>query len=319
MACARSRSAAARRVEELPRFLELINQARFLAADAGDDLLTLLWEQEYEFIQYKFIEFFGEGGGSMPEVTGSYNAGGGAEETAQASQRHEQAAEEAPPRPKGVVDVEDFDSTLYFLDEREINTIAAEMEEEYRRDVRGAALSALFDLFELEQGAGDPGRDPRHPRAALSQSPQCARFPGRRHHHSRVPRPRASERQASCRSTSSGWTAFVSRLSEPAIVSQLIQSLDEAAGMAAEAQVAEVLRELRASALEPILGVAAESPVRRRCSAVLEGRRRSARRVAHGRGRADPPRSRNRPRSSRSSACAGGSISIRPFPVSAKR
>ena len=51
-------------LEELPRFLETINRARFLPADAGDDLLTLLWEQEFEFIQYKFIEFFGEGGGA---------------------------------------------------------------------------------------------------------------------------------------------------------------------------------------------------------------------------------------------------------------
>src|SRR5262249_16666720 len=62
--------------EELPRFLQLINQARFLAADAGDDLLTLLWEQEYEFIQYKFIEFFGEGGGDR---LGQQGRGGGAD------------------------------------------------------------------------------------------------------------------------------------------------------------------------------------------------------------------------------------------------
>ena len=58
-------------LDELPRFLETINRARFLPADAGDDLLTLLWEQEFELIQYKFIEFFGEGGGSLPEQTGS--------------------------------------------------------------------------------------------------------------------------------------------------------------------------------------------------------------------------------------------------------
>ena len=47
--------------------------------------------------------------------------------------------------------MEDFDSTLYFLDENEINTIAAEIEEEYRRDVRASALAALFDLFELSR------------------------------------------------------------------------------------------------------------------------------------------------------------------------
>jgi HEAT repeat protein len=237
--------------EELPRFLELINQARFLAADAGDDLLTLLWEQEYLYIQYKFIEFFGEGGGSMPEVTGSYNVGGPEETAAAADQRHAQAAQEAPPRPRGVVDVEDFDSTLYFLDEREINTIAAELSEEYRRDVRGAALSALFDLFELEpeefreeilgilEQLFPSLLNARDFRAAATVIREC-----------RVLAKRAPDVLPAHVERLDG---FVGRLSEPAIVSQLIQSLDEAAGMAAEAHVSEVLNELRASALEPVL------------------------------------------------------------------
>jgi hypothetical protein len=56
-------------LDELPRFLEMINRARFLPADAGDDLLTLLWEQEFELIQYQFTEFLGDGAG--PEQTGT--------------------------------------------------------------------------------------------------------------------------------------------------------------------------------------------------------------------------------------------------------
>ena len=62
--------------EELTRFLETVNQARYLAADAGDDLLTLLWQQEFQFIQYHFVEFFGEGGGSLPEASSSATSGG---------------------------------------------------------------------------------------------------------------------------------------------------------------------------------------------------------------------------------------------------
>jgi HEAT repeat protein len=46
---------------------------------------------------------------------------------------------------------------------------------------------------------------------------------------------------------------FVAKLSEPAIVTQLVQSLDEVPALAGEATVAEVLQELRATALEPIL------------------------------------------------------------------
>ncbi len=236
--------------EELPRFLEMVNQARYLAADAGDDLLTLLWEQEYQFIQYHFVEFFGEGGGALPESSGSAAAPANDPETAKA--RQAQAAEEAPPRPKGVVDLEEFDSTLYFLDEAEINAVAADLQEEYRRDARGAAINVLFDLFELH---GDPAirdeilgtleglfpnflnaRDFRTAAAVLRDAKVVTgRAPGL-----------TAENRARL-------DAFVTKLSEPAIVGQLVQSLDEAPALAGQAEVAEVLRELQGAALEPVL------------------------------------------------------------------
>jgi HEAT repeat protein len=236
--------------EELTRFLEMVNQARYLSADAGDDLLTLLWEQEYRFIQYHFVEFFGEGGGSLPEASGAATAGSNDPDTAKA--RHAQALEEAPPRPKGVVDLEDFDSTLYFLDEAEINAVAADLQEEYRRDARGAAINVLFDLFELQ---GEPAirdeilatleglfpnflnaRDFRTAAAVLRDSKVVAgRAPGL-----------GAEHRARLE-------AFVTKLSEPVIVSQLVQSLDEASGIAGQTEVAEVLRELQGAALEPVL------------------------------------------------------------------
>jgi hypothetical protein len=253
--------------EELTRFLETVNRARYLAADAGDDLLTLLWEQEYQFIQYHFVEFFGEGGGAMPEASGTYAAGGSEPEAAKA--RHAQAVEEAPPRPKGVVDLEEFDSTLYFLDEAEINAVAADLQEEYRRDARGSAINVLFDLFELQ---GDPpireeilttleghfpnflnARDFRTAAAVLRESRTvAARAPGLTPAHK------------------ARLDAFITKLSEPAIVSQLVQSLDEAPAVAGQAEVAEVLRELQGSALEPVLAwlpSLSSAPLR----AVLEG------------------------------------------------
>jgi HEAT repeat protein len=234
--------------EEVTRFLELINRARYLPADAGDDLLTLLWEQEFQYVQYQFVEFFGEGGGAMPEQTGTYPTGG---DTA-AEQRRAQVAEEAPPKPKGVVDLEDFDSTLYFLDESEINQVAREVENEYRRDVRTSALNILFDMFELE---GDPrtrsevldivdhlfpnllnARDFRTAAGVLRESKLLA-----------------TRGQGVTPAELGRLDAFVAKLSEPTIVSQLLQSLDETPSLAGEAEVAEVLRELRATALEPVL------------------------------------------------------------------
>src|SRR5262249_59116951 len=107
---------------------------------------------------------------------------------------------------------------------REINTIASELEEEYRRDVRGAALNALFDLFEHEEPQDIREEilgileqvfpnllNARDFRAAATIIRECRvlakRAPG--------VLPAHVERL----------DGFVSRLSEPAIVSQLIQSL----------------------------------------------------------------------------------------------
>ena len=84
----------------------------------------------------------------LPEQTGSYAASG--QEADAAARTAGRRPQEAPPRPKGVVDLEEFDSTLYFLEEKEINQVAAAVEDEYRRDVRMAALNILFDLFETQ-------------------------------------------------------------------------------------------------------------------------------------------------------------------------
>jgi HEAT repeat protein len=237
-------------LEELPRFLETINRARFLPADAGDDLLTLLWEQEFEFIAYKFIEFFG-GDGSVPEQTGTYTTGG-TDADAAARQRHAAAAEEAPPRPKGVVDLEEFDSTLYFLDEREINVVAAGVEDEYRRDVRLAALNVLFDLFELQ------GEEPIRGEILAALENLFPNFLNARDFRTaatvlRESRQLSQRVQGLAPAQAARLDGFIGKLSEPAIVSQLVQSLDEAPALAGDATVAEVMRELRASALEPVL------------------------------------------------------------------
>ena len=98
--------------EELPRLLATINKARFLPADAGDDLLTLLWALEFENIKYRFIDFFAEGGGELPGPSGAGRRNGD-RRGAQGAGRGGGCRQ----RPKGVIDLDEVDSTLYFLDE----------------------------------------------------------------------------------------------------------------------------------------------------------------------------------------------------------
>jgi len=233
-------------LEELPRLLATINRARFLPADAGDDLLTLLWALEFENIKYRFVDFFSEGGGELPGPSGP--AGG----SASAEDRRAAVAEEAPELTKGVIQLDDVDSTLYFLDEDEISYLAGEVVEEYKRDVRGSALNVLFDLMETqpEGGVRDEvlgvleqlfpnllaSRDFRSGAAVLRES--------------KLLKDRAANLRLEQIQRLDG---FVVRLSEPAIVGQVLQSLDEASGLGLDDDAAGVLRELRASALEPLV------------------------------------------------------------------
>jgi HEAT repeat protein len=233
--------------EELPRLLTIINQVRFLPPDAGDDLPTLLWEHEFEFIEYRFIDYFsGDGAGSLPQVSPSSQDG------LSPAERKARVAEEAPPQAKttSLVELDDVESTLYFLDEAEISYLASEVVEEYQRDVRGSALNILFDLFELKPEA--PVRqevlrildrlfpallNARDFRSAATVLRECKLL---------------KEKTAGLTAEETQRVdALGSKLSEPAIVGQLLQSLDEASHLGVDASAAEVLRELRASALEP--------------------------------------------------------------------
>ena len=230
--------------DEIHRFLEVVNRARFLPPEASDDLLTLLWEQDFHRIQYQFSEPYADL--APPEAPPATE-----ESPETVAQRQQAVQEEAPPRPAGVVDVDDFDSTLYFLDEAEIGYVAREVEHEYRRDTRGAALSILFDIFEqrgehpvreeivavLEQlfphllNAGEYSavatllREARKLRAVAD-----------------IPAPLAARLDE-----------FEARMSEPAIVDQLMQALEESAAMAPEEDIGELLRELRPTALETLV------------------------------------------------------------------
>jgi HEAT repeat protein len=232
--------------DELTRLLVTINQARFMTADAGDDLNTLLWAHEFELIKYRFIDFFSEGGGELPGPSG-HAAGEGTS----AEDRKAAAAEEAAGL-KGVVDLDDFDSTLYFLDEDEVQHLAKELDTEYKRDVRGAALNILFDLIELH--IEGPVRD-----EVLGVLEQL--FPNLLTSHdfrsgtlilreSKILKERAKNLRLEQGQRLDG---LVNRLSEPNVIGQLLQSLDEASTLGLDEHAANLLRELGASALEPVV------------------------------------------------------------------
>jgi HEAT repeat protein len=231
--------------EEFGRFLQTVTRARHLSADASDDLLTLLWEQDFQKVTYQFAEVISDPWVYDPQALDLQAQQ--AESQVQQQVRQEVAAA----KPEGVVDLEDFDSTLYFLDEIEIAALRDQVAQEYARDIRNAALAVMFDIFELQE---DP--DVRAEIIGVLES----LFPNllvRGDFHTlaiilrelRALKDSKGVDQAAHQRVD----AFEARLSQPETIAQLLQSLDEAPTLPPEEELSEVLRELRAPALGTIL------------------------------------------------------------------
>ena len=232
--------------EEILRLLQTLNKARGLPADAADDLLTLLWEQDFQYIRYDYLELGDEGAPPLEKTEGQPPPPAGA-----AKQAVEEEVEEERD-PTGIVSMDDFDSTLYFLSEQEVKYLTEEIEREYKQDMRGNVLAMLFDLLELQT----------YPtvRAELISIlenflPYLLAVGDFRAvalilRELRVVLKRAREVLPEHRDT---LQAFPDVLSSPETLGQLLQSLDEAHVHPSEDDLGELFRELRPRALTTIL------------------------------------------------------------------
>jgi len=233
--------------EELVQLLQVINKARNLPGDAEDDLLTLLWEQDFQFVKYDFIEVASEDQRPIEAETRETVV-----VTPEAIKEEAEAEPEPDERMSGIVRLEDFDSTLYFLDEKDIAYLRSEVEREYQQDLRTNTLTVLFDLFELQSfpavraeilsilenfipyllGVGDfraVAYVLRELRTVIDRAREL------------LPEHRTAMQE------------MPARLSRPDAIGQLLQSLDEAPELPSERELSDLFRELRPEALETIL------------------------------------------------------------------
>jgi HEAT repeat protein len=235
--------------DEIVRFLQVVSRARMLAADAADDLLTLLWEQSFLSIEYQFTEIITD---SLAVLDPQMTDFGLSQEAAAQAAVQEQVRSEAAVRLPGGLDAEDFDSTLYFLEEQETLTLRQQVDEEYTRDGRRAGLEALLDIFELQ-----PSTAVREEILDIFESlfPNLLnrgefRIVARLLREFRTIAERVTVLEPPVRRK---LQSFEARLSEPAILSQLLQSLEEEAALPEDGDIGEVLGELRAEGLETML------------------------------------------------------------------
>ena len=242
---------------EIVRFLAVLQQAKNLQADAPDDLLTLLWAEDFQFVTYTFRELASENAVPIERSGGATIGGGGGTPggdagPGDAATIRRQVEEEAPPKRESLVSIDDFDTTLYFLDDKEIEYLHKEVEREYSQDLRGNVLAMLFDLLELQTygtvraelisivenfipyllGAGDF-------RSVAFILREC-----------KIILQRARELIPEHRQTLEGLPA---RLSQPDALSQLLQSLDEATSHPSEEELSDLFGELGAEALGTLM------------------------------------------------------------------
>jgi len=147
--------------EELTRLLSVLQRARQVRVE-GDDLLTILWEEELTFLRYQYVDLLAEGvkvpepgsGATAEELREVLDAEVEEEEGEEEEEEEEPGASSSEaPAERRPVSQEDFNPTLYSLDAREMERLRQDIEAEMSRDLRSDVLAALFDrLEEPERG-----------------------------------------------------------------------------------------------------------------------------------------------------------------------
>ncbi len=241
--------------EGLEALLMLFQRARQAAPDE-DDLVTMLWVADLETVQYRYVDLVGSH--DLASAAGVLTAGEHSDDALgnQSQPPIAAAAEDVPALSEstapGVIRVEDFESTLFFLDRRELSELQTQVRDEFGSDPRRAVVAVLFDIVELQRD--DDARleaigciedvmvDLLASRAydvasyALVEVNAIVR---------RVPELPASARER--------LLAFTGRMSDPDVVRQLLQAVDERTRAPDPDMLESLVAELRGTALGPLL------------------------------------------------------------------
>jgi hypothetical protein len=155
--------------------------------------------------------------------------------------------------PGGIVKMEDFDSTLYFLDAEEVAYMRRETEREYSTDLRRTVLTGLLDVFELQTDKSVRAEVTENLDALtlhllagrqFSNVAFLLREIGTVLERAKDLTPELRDRLAS----------LPDRLSDPGALSQLIQAMDEAETLPPRADLEELFAQLRGTALGTVFG-----------------------------------------------------------------
>lgn len=228
---------------DLAVLLDILQRTRKASAD-DDDLLTMMWEAEFTALQYKYVDLGAEGGSDLEGMERG--------EQRERIMAPAQAEADAPLR-SSIAKMEDFDSTLYFLDDREVEYLQTELKRDFSVDLRTPVLASLFDTFEQE-------RDPTvreeicgvldYFLLVLLSTTQF-RTAAYLLREAGVVAERAADILQPQRQR---LTDLAELLSDPAALSQLLQALEDTALRPPQLELNELFQQLKPRALETVLG-----------------------------------------------------------------
>jgi hypothetical protein len=228
---------------ELVVLLTLMKRARLASAE-DDDLLTFLWEHDFAHLQYRYIDLGSEGASSLEELRG------------------EMVVSISPPRlvenevhqlaSSSITRMDEYDSTLYFLDDTEIEYLQDEIRRDFGTDLRAQVIASLLDTYEQENDA-----TVREEIAGILDSLfllllSVAQFSTAAYliRESRITSGRAREILLAQRER---LIQLVDRLSDKQALEQLLHALEETPLRQPQGDLEELLGQLRPEALETVL------------------------------------------------------------------
>lgn len=242
--------------DELAELLALLQRARTAQPDE-DDLVTLLWVGDFTFVRYRHVET-----GTDAELPLMLAGSDGIATFSTTGPQLATANEEAPPLegpPPGFVRLEDFDTTLYFLDRRELQYLNDEVRREYGTDGKRDVISILFDILETQTAERTIDEVAGYLGALLTEFIAAAEYDDVAYllREARVTIGRARGLPPSAREALS---ALSDRLSEPSVMSQILQALEEGTRAPSPAVLDSLFAELRRTALPTLVAWLAGAP-----------------------------------------------------------
>ena len=228
--------------DELVKLFDILHRVR-KAAPEEDDLLTMLWTADFANLRYRYVDLGAEAVPSLED--------GGEPPAPAETGTISSAVHAAPEQGSGIVNMQDFDATLYFLDDKELQYLKQEIDFEYNADLRQNVVAMLCDIYEAQQAA-----TVRDEIAEIIENLLLLLLAGgqlRAVSYLLAETQLVAQRAAGITPEQSArLRELPERLSAAEPLAQLLQSLDESADLPAQAALTELFEQLRPTALGTI-------------------------------------------------------------------